>query len=91
MANGYTQPIRTSETYNQERDRILTEIEAREEDAKDLPIGLRGLYRVGLKIAKIVLVPLIAMIASTSRDVKEGIDAVATGEALKVEITRDDS
>jgi len=91
MPNGDTTPIRTSDTYNAERDRILAEIEARQEDANDLPIGLRGLYRVGLKIAKIILVPLLAMIASTSRDVKEGIDAVATGEALKVEVKVDNS
>ena len=91
MPNGEKTAIRTSDTYNAERDRIIAEIEAREEDVNQLPIGLRGLYRVGLKIAKIVLVPLLAMIASTSRDVKEGIDAVATGEALKVEIKTDNS
>jgi len=91
MSNGDKQPIRMSDTYIVERDRILAEIEAREEEAGDVPFALRGLYRVGLKIAKIIIAPILATLVGTGKDVKEGIDAVATGEALKVEITRDDS
>ena len=91
MSNGGKQPIKLSDTYIEERDRILADIEAREAEAGDVPFALRGLYRVGLKVAKVVLVPILATLASTGKDVKEGIDAVATGEALKVEITRDDS
>ena len=91
MSNGDKQPIRMSDTYIVERDRILAEIEAREAEAGDVPFALRGLYRVGLKVAKIIIVPILATLVGTGKDVKEGIDAVATGEALKVEITRDDS
>jgi len=91
MPNGDKQPIRMSDTYIEERDRILADIEQREAEAGDVPFALRGLYRVGLKVVKIVLVPILATLASTGKDVKEGIDAVGTGEALKVEITRDDS
>jgi len=91
MPNGDKQPIRMSDTYIVERDRILAEIEAREAEAGDVPFALRGLYRVGLKIAKIIIAPILATLVGTGKDVKEGIDAVATGEALKVEITRDDS
>jgi len=91
MANGDTRPIKMSDTYIAERDRILREIEAREAEAGDVPFALRGLYRVGLKVAKIIIVPILATLVGTGKDVKEGIDAVATGAALKVEITRDDS
>jgi len=91
MANGDNRGIRTSDTYEAERDRILAEIESREAEVNDLPFAVRGLAKVGLKIAKILFVPVFALFAATSRDVKEGIDQVTTGEALKVEITHDDS
>ena len=91
MSNGVKQPIRLSDTYIAERDRLLAEIEAREAEAGDVPFALRGLYRVGLKILKIVLIPVLATLNNMGTAVTDGVKAVATGEPLKVEIKRDDS
>lgn len=90
MANGDKSGVRLSDSYIQERDRILNDLESQIARADEVPWALRGLYRVGLSIAKIVVPPILGMFASTARDVKEGIDAVTTGEALKIEIKRDD-
>jgi len=90
MANTDKSSVRLSDSYIEERDRILADLEAQIARAEEVPWALRGLYRVGLSIAKIIVPPILGMFASTAKDVKEGIDAVTTGEALKIEIKRDD-
>jgi len=90
MATNDKSGVRLSDSYIEERDRILKDLEAQIARADEVPWALRGLYRVGLSIAKIVVPPILGMFASTAKDVKEGIDAVTTGEALTIEIKRDD-
>jgi len=82
--------VQQSQSYIEERDKILAQIEAQIAQAEEVPWALRGLYRVGLAVAKIFVPPLLGMFAGTTKDVKEGIDLLTTGEALKVEIKRDD-
>jgi hypothetical protein len=90
MSDGDDRGIRLTDSYIAERDRMLKDIEAQAAKAEEVPWALRGFYRVVLAVAKVFVPPIFAFFAGTTQDVKDGINLVTTGEALKVEIKRDD-
>jgi len=90
MADGTKKGIELSQSYIEERDRIIADIEAQAARADEVPLVLRGLYKVMMAVAKIFVPPIMATFAGTSRDIREGVESVTAGGGLKVEIERDD-
>jgi len=90
MADTSKKGIELSDNYIRERDRILGEIEAQQARADEVPLVLRGLYKVMLAVAKVFVPPILGAFAGTTKDIKDGVDSVTSGGGLKVEIERDD-
>jgi hypothetical protein len=82
--------IQLSNSYIRERDRIRAEIDAASKDIDSLGFPWRGLAKIGYALIKAIGVPILAVIASTSHDMGEGIKAFASGEATEIKIKRDD-